>query len=158
MLIGADGTWYYEGTPIGRARLVKLFSGVLKKENDNFFLVTPVEKLGIKIEDAPFVAVLCTVEHELEQQKLIFTTNVGDQIIAGTHHPIVYRKSAKGNDQAPYIMVRGGLEAKIARPVFYELVELGKVREIEGQEWFGVVSQGHYFPFALAADIFEEGQ
>ncbi len=152
--IASDGTWFYEGTPIGRAKLVRLFSTVLKKEGDDYFLVTPVEKLGIQIEDAPFLAVLCGVEKQNDVQIIKFQTNVGDEVIASKEHPLDYRDTARGDDQAPYVMVRGGLEAKIGRSVFYELVEYGETRTIDGREHFGVMSSGLFFPFGLADDIF----
>ncbi len=155
LVIKRDGTWFYEGTPIGRARLVRLFSTVLKREGDDFFLVTPVEKLGITVEDAPFVAVLMRAEKTGKAQKLAFTTNVGEEILAGQDHGIVFRKDPETGEGAPYITVRARLEARIARAVFYDLVELGETHKIDGEEQFGVWSDGVFFPFSPAGEVFK---
>ncbi|MEZ5894492.1 MAG: DUF1285 domain-containing protein [Parvularculaceae bacterium] len=153
LVIRADGTWVHEGTPIGRARLVRLFSTVLKREGDKHYLVTPVEKLGIKVEDAPFVAVLMRREGEGRDQRLIFTTNVGDEIAAGEGHAIDFRETAAGGEKAPYLHVRAGLEARVARAVYYDLVELAETRKTEAAETFGVWSGGVFFPFGPASEI-----
>jgi hypothetical protein len=155
LVIRRDGLWIHEGTPIGRAPLVRLFSTVLRKEGDRHYLVTPAEKLGIKVEDAPFLAVLMRVEDRGPAQSLIFTTNVGDEVTAGPGHAIEYRASADG--RAPYIHVRAGLEAKIARSVFYDLVALGETRDIGGEKLFGVASSRIFYPFGRAGDVFGEG-
>lgn len=152
LVIRRDGTWVHEGTPIGRAALVRLFSTVMKREGDRYFLVTPVEKLGVKVEDAPFVAVLMRIETGPAGQRLVFTTNVGDEVAAGEGHAIVYRRS--GDGMAPYLHVRAGLEALIARAVFYDLVACGETRDIEGIQTFGVSSNGGFFPFGAADEIF----
>jgi len=154
MVIKRDGVWFHEGTPIGRARLVRLFSTVLKREGDEFFLVTPVEKMRISVEDAPFLAVLMHVEGKGPEQQLSFTSNVGDEVIAGPEHKLVFRKGAVPGEGAPYIDMRAGLEARIARAVFYDLVALGETHQIEGVEKFGVWSQGTFFPFGLADEVF----
>ncbi len=154
IVIKRDGTWFHEGTPIGRAKLVRLFSTVLRREGDDFFLVTPVEKMEITVEDAPFVAVLMRVEGKGPDRTLVFTTNVGDEVAAGPDHPIDFRNDPETGDDAPYVEVRAGLEARIARAVFYELVELGETREIEGEEVFGVASGGAFFPFGAASDVY----
>ncbi|GJL95893.1 MAG: hypothetical protein DHS20C05_22980 [Hyphococcus sp.] len=155
LVIKRDGTWFYEGTPIGRARLVRLFSTVLKREGGQYFLVTPVEKLGIIVEDTPFVAVLMRTKGDGEGQTLYFTTNVGDEVCAGADHKLVFRKDDETDERAPYIEVRAGLEARVARSVFYDLVELGETKEIEGSQMFGVWSGGEFFPFSPAEDVFE---
>lgn len=161
MVIAKDGTWFHEGTPIGRARLVRLFSSVLKREGDDYFLVTPVEKLGIKVVDAPFLAVLCQLKKpdddnkDNANQELRFTTNVGEEIVAGKDNPLIWRGDAKDENAAPYLLVRDGLEAKVARSVFYDLVEWGEMRSINGQDQFGVVSQEMFFPFGLKDEIFD---
>lgn len=155
LLIRRDGLWVHEGTPIGRAPLVRLFSTVLKKEGERYFLVTPVEKLGIKVEDAPFLAVLM---REDESGRLVFTTNVGDEVAAGPDHPLEFRESARPGEWTPYIHVRGDLWALAARPVFYELVARGETREIDGAAQFGVASGDEFFSFGLAADIFGEDE
>ncbi|GJL90560.1 DUF1285 domain-containing protein [Hyphococcus sp.] len=158
LVIKRDGTWFHEGTPIGRARLVRLFSTVLRREGDKHFLVTPVEKLEITVEDAPFVAVLMKREGEGADtstgQKLSFTTNVGDEATAGPAHLLTFRKDDETGECAPYINVRAGLEARIARAVYYDLVELGETREIGGEEQFGVWSDGVFFPFGLASEVY----
>lgn len=154
LVIRRDGTWVHEGTPIGRARLVRLFSTVLRREGDDFFLVTPVEKMAITVEDAPFIAVLMRREGEGAAQRLIFTTNVGDETVAGEDHPIEFRKDPEPGEGAPYIEVRAGLEARIARAVFYDLVELGETREINGEAAFGVRSDGVFFPFGPASEVY----
>ena len=125
MRIARDGTWFYQGTPIGRPGLVRLFSTILRKDGAKYFLVTPVEKVGITVEDAPFVALDFECNGAGEAQTLAFETNVGDTVRAGPDNPIrVVRDEATG-EPAPYVMVRGGLEALIDRKSFYRLVEIG---------------------------------
>lgn len=152
LTIRRDGVWVHEGTPIGRARLVRLLSTVIRKDGDRYFLVTPAEKLGIKVEDAPFLAVLMRIEGDGGGRCLIFTTNVGDEVTAGPDHPISYRASAGG--KAPYLHVRAGLDALISRAVFYDLVAIGETRDIDGESWFGVKSDGVFFAFGRAGEIF----
>lgn len=152
LTIRRDGVWVHEGTPIGRARLVGLFSTVIRKEGDNYYLVTPVEKLGIKVEDAPFLAVLMHIDGGGDARKITFTTNVGDRVVADEDHQISYRQSGAG--KAPYVHVRAGLDALISRAVFYDLVGIGETRDIDGEEWFGVASAGIFFPFGRAGEIF----
>lgn len=154
MVIKRDGTWFHEGTPIGRARLVRLFSTVLRREGEKHYLVTPVEKLGVTVEDAPFIAVLMRSEGDGEGRKLTFTTNVGDEVMAGPDHELVFRKDPESNEDAPYINVRAGLEARVARAVFYDLVALGETRDIDGEETFGVWSGGVFFPFGPACEVY----
>jgi hypothetical protein len=154
LVIRRDGTWVHEGTPIGRARLVRLFSTVLRKEGERHYLVTPVEKLGVTVEDAPFVAVLMRAEEGPKGRRLVFTTNVGDEIAAGPDHEIVFRTSPASGEKAPYLHVRAGLMALIARSVFYELAGLGETRDLGGEEMFGVASEGVFFPLGRASEIF----
>lgn len=154
LVIKRDGVWFHEGTPIGRARLVRLFSTVLKREGERHFLVTPVEKLGIEVEDAPFIAVLMRREGEGKQQRLVFTTNVGDEAAAGPEHALTFRKTLETGEGAPYLDVRAGLEARIARAVFYDLVALGETHHIDGEDKFGVWSGGVFFPFGPADEVF----
>lgn len=154
LVIKRDGTWFHEGTPIGRARLVRLFSTVLKREGDKYYLVTPVEKLGVTVEDAPFVAVLMRREGEGGNQNLIFTSNVGDEAVAGADHKLVFRKDIESGEGVPYIDMRAGLEARVARAVFYDLVALGETREIGGKQQFGVWSNGVFFAFDAADEVF----
>ena len=149
MRIARDGTWFYLGTPIGRPELVRLFSTILKREGEDYFLVTPVEKVGITVEDAPFVA----VDFEVEGDALRFTTNVGDAAVAGPDHPIRVERDAETGEPSPYILIRRNLEALIDRKSFYRLVEIGEVAAHEGAEWFGVRSQGVFFPINPAAEL-----
>lgn len=151
LVIRRDGVWVHEGTPIGRAPLVRLFSTVLRWESGRFFLVTPVEKLGITVEDAPFLAVLMRRDEDARGQRLVFTTNVGDEVTADKDHPIDFR--AGGGARAPYLPVRAGLEARIARAVYYDLVALGETREISGERVFGVASCGEFFRFGRESDL-----
>ncbi len=149
MRIARDGTWFYLGTPIGRKELVRLFSTILRKDGDDFFLVTPVEKVGIAVEDAPFVAVDFEVEGEGEAQKLSFLTNVGDRAEAGTDHPIRVERDPDTGEPSPYVLIRANLEALIDRKSFYRLVELGVHRD----GWFGLWSGGSFFPIIPSADL-----
>ncbi len=152
MRIARDGTWFYLGTPIGRPAMVRLFSSILKLEDGKFFLVTPVEKVRITVDDAPFVAVDAEVEGEGQAQRITFTTHVEDQVTAGPDHPI---RVARGEDgqPAPYVMVRAGLEARIDRKTFYRLVERGVTAPHQGQDWFGLWSDGQFFPIQPAAEL-----
>jgi len=147
MEIRRDGTWFHEGTPIGRAALVRLFSTILKKEGDAFFLVTPVEKIGIRVEDAPFVAqdFEVTAGNTGPDQVVCFTTNVGDSVAAGPENPIRVVRDP-GGEPSPYVHVRAGLEALIDRKSFYRLVDLGEAHAVDGEDWFGVWSGGVFFP------------
>ena len=149
MRIARDGTWFYLGTPIGRAPLVKLFSSILRKDGDDYFLVTPVEKVGIKVEDAPFVA----VDFEVTEAGLDFVTQVGDRMVAGPDHPIRVARDPETGEPSPYVLVRRNLEALIDRKSFYRLVDLGEVAEHDGAEWFGVRSGGVFFPIIPAAEL-----
>jgi len=145
--IRRDGVWVHEGTPIGRPALVRLFSTVLRRDPDGFHLVTPAEKLKISVEDAPFTAI------GLEQADgvLRFVTNVGDIVEAGPDHAIRVRQGEAGEPR-PYVHVRAGLEALILRPVFYELVELGEVRNRPDGRRLEVASSGCWFDLG-ALDI-----
>ena len=148
MRIARDGTWFYLGTPIGRFELVRLFSSILRKDGDDYVLVTPVEKVGITVEDAPFVATDFEVSGEGEAQVLRFQTHVGDEAVAGPDHPIRVAIDPDSGEPSPYVLVRANLEALIDRKSFYRLVELGAEREIDGEGWFGVWSSGEFFPIA----------
>jgi hypothetical protein len=125
IVIKRDGLWFHEGSPIGRAPLVRLFSTVLRKDPDGFHLVTPVEKLKITVEDAPFIAVRVDRDGDV----LRFTTNVGDEVEAGPDNPIRVEMDEETGEPRPYVHVRRGLEALIHRPVFYELVEMARERD-----------------------------
>jgi len=153
MEIKRDGTWFYLGTPIGRPAMVKLFSSILKLEEGKYFLVTPVEKVGIRVEDAPFVAVDFRLEAPGPDQSLTFTTHVGDEVTAGADHPIRVTRDAESGEPAPYIMVRRGLEARIDRKSFYRLVDLGEHADHRGSRWFGIRSGGVFFPIIPSAEL-----
>ena len=147
MRIARDGTWFHEGSPIGRAAMVRLFSTILRREPDGgYVLVTPVEKLDIEVEDAPFVAVELKSEGEGESRSLAFRLNTGDLVVAGPDHPL--RFAAGEDGPHPYVEVRRGLEALIARPVYYELANLALA---EGAEPAGLWSGGAFFPLEPAA-------
>jgi hypothetical protein len=153
MRIARDGTWFYLGTPIGRAPLVRLFASILKREDGRYYLVTPVEKVGITVDDAPFVAVDFSVAGEGRDQRLTFVTNVEDTPTAGPENPIrVVRDPATG-EPAPYVMVRRGLEALIDRKSFYRLVELCVTEAVDGTDQLGLWSGGAFFPVIPADEL-----
>ena len=144
MRIAVDGTWFYLGTPIGRPTLVRLFSTILRREPDGrYVLVTPVEKVGIKVQDAPFIAVRVDAEGEGRAQQLRFLTNTGDEVVAGAEHPL--RVTYRSSEPRPYVHVRGGLEARVARAVFYELVGMAEERATATGRELGVWSGGAFF-------------
>ena len=147
--IARDGTWFYLGTPIGRPALVKLFSSILKKEAGKYYLVTPVEKVGIQVDDAPFVAV--DVDHR--DGDLHFTTQVGDTMIAGPDHPIRVERDPATGEPSPYVLVRSNLEALIDRKSFYRLVDLGLHEIWKGESWFGLRSQSTFFPVIPSKEL-----
>lgn len=142
--IARDGTWFYQGGPINRKRLVKLFASVLRREEDGYYLVTPVEKVPIDVEGEPFVAVEMTREGAGTDQRLTFRTNVDDVVTADAAHEIGFRAGADGRD-TPFVVVRDGLTAQLARPVYYELTEL----VVETDVGMGVWSCGAFFPFPM---------
>lgn len=149
MRIARDGTWYYQGTPIGRKPMVRLFSTIMRRDGDDYFLITPVEKVRITVDDAPFVAVSLQVEGEGERQILRFTTNVDDVTEAGPEHALRVLIDPETDEPSPYMHVRANLEALIHRNVFYQLVELAVPRDMEGQRWLGVWSGGVFFPIGV---------
>jgi uncharacterized protein len=155
MRIARDGTWFYMGTPIGRMPLVRLFSSILKREGDDYFLVTPVEKVGIRVEDAPFVAVDYEVEGSGRDSVLTFLTQVEDRVAAGPDHVIRVARDPQTGEPAPYLHVRAGLEALIDRKSFYRLVEIAEVHEAAGTPYLGVWSSGAFFPFIPAGELGE---
>jgi uncharacterized protein len=155
MRIGADGSWYYLKTPIGRPALVKLFASVLKREGDKYFLVTPVEKCGITVDDAPFLAVELNVEQTPSGQLLNFRTNVDDWVQCGPMHVLRFEPEAGTGGLKPYLHVRRDLWAKVTRTLFFDLVELGEEREVAGRTMFGVTSMGEFFPMAPAEQVRE---
>lgn len=154
MKIAADGTWFYQKTPIGRPALVKLFASVLKREGDKYFLVTPVEKVGLIVVEAPFLAVELKVAHDARGQVLSFRTNVDDWVEAGPGHALRFEPEPTGGLK-PFLHVRRELWAKVTRPLFYDLVELGEERDLDGKAMFGVVSGGEFFAMADASVVRE---
>ncbi|MER8956024.1 DUF1285 domain-containing protein [Mesorhizobium sp. M0833] len=154
MEIKQDGTWFYLGTPIGRMPLVQLFSSVLRKDEDGrTYLVTPVEKVGIRVADAPFIAVEMDVSGAGDGQIITFRTNVGDVVEAGAGHPLRFVDEDETGGLKPYVLVRGRLEALVTRPVMYELVEHGEEIDIGGKTMFAVRSKGEVYPIMPAEKL-----
>ncbi|HEV2570383.1 MAG TPA: DUF1285 domain-containing protein [Beijerinckiaceae bacterium] len=146
--IARDGTWFYQNSPLGRLPLVKLFASILRKDPEGHMLVTPVEKVSVAVEDAPFLAVEC-----LEKDgTLTFRTNVDDHVSADADHPLRF-EPGPSEGLKPYIRVRGDLWALVTRPIFYDLVERGETRDIDGRTMFGIASAGSFFPMAPAEEI-----
>jgi uncharacterized protein len=152
MRIGSDGTWYYMGTPIGRPALVRLFSTILKREDGKHFLVTPVEKVGIRVDDAPFMAVEMLKEHGDGGRRLRFRTNVDDWVDCNQAHRLRFEAGADGG-LTPYLHVRADLWAKVTRALYYDLVDLGEERMVDGRRMFGVASAGEFFVMAGAEQV-----
>ena len=155
MRIGADGTWFYQKTPIGRPALVKLFASVLKREGDKYFLVTPVEKVGIVVDDVPFLAVEMHVSDDNTGRILQFRTNVDEWISVGPGHTLRFELQPKTGGLKPYLHVRRDLWAKVTRALFYDLVGMGEERDVDGKTMFGVLSQGEFFAMAEASSLRE---
>ena len=153
--IAGNGTWFYQKTPIGRPALVKLFASVLKREGDGYFLVTPVEKVGIVVDDSPFLAVELRHAHNDLGQVLAFRTNVDDWVEAGPGHALKFVPEPETGGLKPYLHVRRDLWAKVTRALFYDLVELGEEREVAGRRMFGVTSNGEFFAMAEASALKE---
>jgi hypothetical protein len=155
MRIAADGTWFYQKTPIGRAALVKLFASVLKREGDHYFLVTPVEKCGITVDEAPFLAVELAVEaaESSDRRVLRFRTNVDDWVTCGPDNPLRFDPEPATGGLKPFLHVRRNLWAKVTRALFYDLVELGEERDVDGSRMFGVASGAAFFAMAPADSI-----
>ncbi|MBB2960520.1 DUF1285 domain-containing protein [Methylobacterium sp. R2-1] len=149
--IGADGTWFHNGSAIRRPKLVRLFASILRKEPDgSTVLVTPAERVRITVDDAPFNAVEMAVEGEGEARRIAFRTNVDDLVPADTDHRLRFEDGAEG--LKPYLHVRRGLWALVSRPLTYDLVEMGEEREIDGQAWFGLWAGGHFHRIAPAGE------
>lgn len=151
--IRRDGTWFYLGTPIGRAPLVRLFASIMRREGEGYFLVTPVEKVGIRVQDAPFIAVDAEAEGAGEAQTITFTTNVGDSVAAGPEHPIRCPRDPETGEPSPYLLVRPGLEARIDRKTFYRLVDIARPAPHAGADWLGLRSGGQFFPLIPVAEL-----
>lgn len=159
MEIKTDGTWFYRGTPISREPMVRLFSTILRKDADGgTYLVTPVEKLRIRVEDAPFIAVEVSVTQHGDEQVLTFRTNVGDIVEAGSDHPLRFDIADDNEQLKPYLRVRGRLEALFSRAVMYEVVDLGRSEMVDGVETFCVGSGGAVFPIMPMSRLEELSQ
>ena len=152
MRIANDGTWFYMGTPIGRPALVRLFATILKREHGKHFLVTPVEKVGIRVDDAPFMAVEMRIENDARGRLLRFRTNVDDWVACEPGHGLRFERAADGG-LTPYLHVRADLWAKVTRALYYDLVDMGEERMIDGEEMFGVESGGEFFAMADAEQV-----
>ena len=147
MRIAADGTWHYMGTPINRPALVRLFSTVLRKDPERYVLVTPVERVGITVEDAPFLAVEMAVDGDGESRQIAFRTNVDDLVQVGPEHPLRFEQDANGGVK-PYVKIRGDLWARVTRSVALDLVAMGEERDVADVATFGVMANGMFFPIA----------
>jgi uncharacterized protein len=152
MRIAGDGTWFYRGSPIGRAPLVQLFASILRKDEDRYVLVTPIERVGIRVDDAPFLAVEMRLDEADGQRQIVFRTNVEDIVGVDAEHPLKFESGA-ADGVKPYVKVRGGLWALVKRALFYDLVALGEVEAWRGEDWFGVRSKGIFFPMRPAGEI-----
>lgn len=150
MRIAQDGTWFYMNSPIGRKPLVQLFASVLRLDADGkYYLVTPVEKVGIRVDDAPFTAIRMHVEGEGRHQIIHIETNVDDEVTVGEAHPLRFAEEEGTGGLKPYVLVRDGLESLVSRTLFYDLAAVGMVED----GWFGVWSSGHFYPMQKAAEI-----
>jgi uncharacterized protein len=154
MRIAADGSWHYMGTPINRPALVRLFSTVLRKDPERYVLVTPVERVGIVVEDAPFLAVEMAVEGEGAERQIAFRTNVNDLVQVDPSNPLRFDEDAHGGVK-PYVKVRGGLWALVTRALALDLIAMAEEREVDGERLFGVGVGGAFFPIAPVADLGE---
>jgi uncharacterized protein len=154
MRIASDGTWFYLGTPIGRPALVRLFSTILKREDGRYFLVTPVEKVGIRVDDAPFLAVEMQKVNDEGSRLLRFRTNVDDWVACDAAHRLRFEAAADGG-LTPYLHVRADLWAKVTRAIYYDLVDMGEERMVDGRQMFGVSSAGEFFAMADAQEVRE---
>ena len=152
MRIASDGTWFYLGTPIGRPALVRLFSSVLWREGGDYFLVTPVEKVGIKVDDAPFQAVEMAVSGDADGRNIAFRTQVDEVVSVDGEHPIRFERSA-GDGVKPYVHVRRDLWARVTRALTYDLLALGEIREVDGVAQFGIAVAGAFYVVAPASEI-----
>src|ERR1700704_4676759 len=154
MRIAGDGTWFYQGTPIGRPALVRLFSTILKREDGKHFLVTPVEKVGIRVDDAPFLAVEMLKQDDGRGTSLRFRTNVDDWVDCDAAHRLRFEAAADGG-LTPYLHVRADLWAKGTRALYLDLVDIGEEQVVDGRAMFGVVSAGEFFSMADAEQVRE---
>jgi uncharacterized protein len=152
MRIARDGIWFYNGSPIGRPALVKLFASILRKDPERYVLVTPVECVGIKVEDVPFMGVEMKETSTEHGPALRIRTNVDDEITVGCDHALKFEQG-EADGIVPYVLVRGGLWARLTRTLFFDLVSRGEVEDCNGEAMFGVRSEGRFFPMAPAKDI-----
>lgn len=153
MRILADGTWLYQNSPIGRKALVKLFSRILRKDADGrTYLVTPVERVDVAVDDAPFLAVEMQVESHGPDQQLVFRTNVDDIVRCGPDHPLRFAREAGSGGLKPYVLVRGRLEALVTRALYYDLIELAEPARGKDDESLGIWSGGVFFPLRVGAN------
>jgi hypothetical protein len=152
MRIAADGTWYYMGSPINRPALVKLFSTVLRKDPERYVLVTPVERVGVTVEDAPFLAVEMAVEGEGETRQIAFRTNVDDLVQVGPDHPLRFEQDANGGIK-PYVKARGELWALVTRSLALDLVAMGEEKTLDEAATFGLTAGGTFFSIAPASEL-----
>ena len=143
--IAADGSWYHEGRRFQRDSLVRLFAGVLRREQDDYFLVTPAEKLRIEVEDAPFVASLVEAIDDDGRQAIVFTTNLGERILLDREHPLRIEIDTDSGQPRPYVLLRDGLEALISRRAFFDLASLAEESEQDGERVLCVESLGETF-------------
>jgi uncharacterized protein len=158
MCIAADGTWFHEGSPIGRAALVKLFASILRREPDgSFVLVTPVEKMTIAVEDAPFQAVEMAVEGEGEGRRIAFRTNVDDLVQIDDAHALRFEAEAGDGGLKPYVHVRRDLWARVTRALTYDLLELCEERALDGEPWLGLPAGGTFHRVARVRDLGSHG-
>lgn len=153
MRIASDGTWFYMKTPIGRPALVQLFSSVLKREEGRYYLVTPVEKVGITVDDAPFAAVEMRVSGLGEERKIAFRTQTEEWLEVGPDHPLRFEKEAGTDGLKPYVHVRRELWARVSRALFHDLANLGEIRQVDETAWFGLYAAGTFYPMVPAAEI-----
>ena len=153
MRIASDGTWFYCGSPISRKKLVKLFSSILINENNKYFLITPVEKVGIIVDDAPFIANDFEKITENNKSYLVFFTNIDETIVLSKKNPFRISINDKTQEPSPYIMVRKNIEAKIDRKSFYRLIELGKFSKKNSIEYFGLWSDDVFFPLMAKSEL-----
>ncbi len=153
MRIASDGTWYYMGTPINRKPMVRLFASILRRDPERFVLVTPVEMVGIQVDDAPFLAGTMKIEGEGEAQKLTLTTTVEDEVLISADHPLQFEIEPVHGGLKPYCVVRDGLRARLTRSLASELVNLGKIQVVDGARMFGVWSEGQFFAMMTADEM-----
>jgi hypothetical protein len=152
MRIAADGSWHYMGSSINRPSLVKLFSTVLRKDPERYVLVTPVERVGIVVDDAPFLAVEMALEGEGEDRQIAFRTNVDDLVQVGADHPLRFEQDDHGGVK-PYVKIRGDLWALVTRALTMDLIGLAEERDLQGRSLFGIAVKGAFFPIAPASDL-----